>query len=213
MLSSLVKKDILLVKKYMLIMMIITIVIPIFIMWRIPQFLGFSAFLISTIFAEFMLYQYVLIAELKYPKADALLCATPYPRRLIVVARYIFLLLIFANCIFVYSMVALILPQIKFLSLSNVVTVMLISVILFGAYTPIQYKLGYEKTKYFFSIVIVATSFLLPTVTKLRSSLDLSWLTSTPSFVWILIKVALIILVLSVSMSTSIKIYEKKELY
>lgn len=30
-------------------MMIITIAIPIFIMWRTPEFLGFGAFLISTI--------------------------------------------------------------------------------------------------------------------------------------------------------------------
>ncbi|NFD77375.1 ABC-2 transporter permease [Clostridium botulinum] len=213
MLISLVKKDILLVKKYMLIMMIIAIAIPIFIMWRIPEFLGFSAFLISTIFAEFMLYQYVSMAELKYPKADALLCATPYPRHSIVVARYIFLLLIFTYSILAYSIVALILPGIKFLSLSNVLAVMLISAILFGVYTPIQYKLGYEKTKYFFSIVIVGTPFLLPTLAKLRILLDFSWLSSTPSFLWNLIMIAIIILVLSVSVITSIKIYEKKELY
>lgn len=207
MLISLVKKDVLLVKKYILVMIIITIAIPIFIMWRIPAFLGFSTFLISTIFTEFILYQYVSMTELKYPKADALLCATPYPRRSIVVARYIFLLLIFAYCILAYSILSLILPQIKFLSLSNVLTVMLISTILFGVYTPIQYKLGYEKTKYFFSIVIVTTPFLIPTLTKLRFLLNLSWLSSTP------LMIAMIILVLSVSVITSIKIYEKKELY
>ncbi|MCS4465621.1 ABC-2 transporter permease [Clostridium botulinum] len=119
-------------------------------MWRTPEFLGFGAFLISTIFAEFMLYQYVSMTELKYPKADALLCATPYSRRSIVAARYIFLLLIFVYCVLAYSIVSLILPQVKLLSLSNVLAVMLISAILFGVYTPIQYKLGYEKTKYFF---------------------------------------------------------------
>ncbi|APQ95707.1 ABC-2 transporter permease [Clostridium botulinum] len=213
MLISLVKKDILLVKKYMLVMMIITIAIPIFIMWRTPEFLGFGAFLISTIFAEFMLYQYVSMTELKYPKADALLCATPYSRRSIVAARYIFLLLIFVYCVLAYSIVSLILPQVKLLSLSNVLAVMLISAILFGVYTPIQYKLGYEKTKYFFSIVIVATPFMLPTLTKLWISLDLSWLSSTPSFLWNLIMIAMIILVLGVSVITSINIYEKKELY
>ncbi|MBO3440482.1 ABC-2 transporter permease, partial [Clostridium botulinum] len=65
----------------------------------------------------------------------------------------------------------------------------------------------------FFSIVIVATPFMLPTLTKLWISLDLSWLSSMPSFVWILIMIAIIILVLSVSVITSIKVYEKKELY
>lgn len=213
MLISLVKKDILLVKKYILAMMIITMAIPIFIMWQIPEFLGFSSFLISTIFAEFMLYQYVSMTELKYPKADALLCATPYPRRLIVVARYIFLLLIFSYCILAYGIVSLISPQIKFLSLSNVLAVMLISTTIFSVYTPIQYKLGYEMTKYFFSILIVATPFLLPTLTKIWNSLDLNWLSSTKYFVWILIMIAMIIVILSVSVITSIRIYEKKELY
>ncbi len=212
MLISLMKKDILLVKKYMLMMMIVAMAIPIFIMWRMPEFLGFSAFLVSTIFAEFMLYQYVSMAELKYPKADALLCATPYPRRTIVAARYTFLLLIFAYCILAYSVVALIFPQIEFLSLSSILTVLLISTTLFGVYTPIQYKLGYEKTKYFFSIVIVATPFLLPTLTKLPISLELNELSSMHSSDWILITTAIIIVVLSVSVITSIKIYEKKEL-
>lgn len=213
MLISLVKKDILLVKKYILMMMITTIAIPIFIMWRVPEFLGFSAFLISTIFAEFMLYQYVSMSELKYPKADALLCATPYPRRTIVVARYAFLLIIFVYCILVNSIVALILPQSKFISLSNILAVLLILATLFGVYTPIQYKLGYEKTKYFFSVVIVGTPFLLPTLMKLGISLDLNWLSSMPLFIWIPIIIVIIILVLSVSVITSIKIYEKKEFY
>lgn len=194
-------------------MMIITIAIPIFFMWRAPELLGVLTFLISTIFAELMLYQYVSMRELKYPKADALLCATPYPRRSIVIARYIFLLLIFAYCILAYSIVSLILPQIKFLSFSNVLTVMLISTILFCVYAPIQYKLGFEKTKYTFSIVIVTAPFLLPTLTKLRISPYLSWLSSIPSSVWIFIMIVMIILVLSISMITSIKIYEKKELY
>ena len=213
MLISLVKKDILLVKKYMLMMMIITVAIPIFILWRMPQFLGFVAFLISTIYTELMLCQFVSMTELKYPKTDALLCAIPYPRRTIVVARYTFFLLIFAYCVLAYSLVSLIIPQIKFLSLSNVLTVLLILTTLFGVYTPIQYKLGFEKTKYFFTIVIVATPFLSPTLTKLGISLDLNWLSSMPLFVWILIMIAMIILVLSVSVITSINIYEKKELY
>ncbi len=212
MLISLVKKDTLLIKKYMLVMMIVNVALPIFIMWRIPEFLGFGAFLIATIFTVFMMYQYVSITEIKYPKADALLCATPYPRHTIVVARYTFLLLIFAYCILAYSVEALIFSQIEFLSLTSILTVLLISTILFGVYTPIQYKLGYEKTKYFFSIVIVTTPFLLPTIKKLLISLDLNGLSSMPSSFWNLIMTAIILVVLSVSITTSIKIYEKKEL-
>lgn len=213
MLVSLVKKDILIVKKYIFMMMIMTIAIPIFIMWRMPEFSGFSAFLISTIFAEFMLYQYVSMKELKYPKADALLCAAPYPRRTIVAARYTFVLLIFAYSALSYGILSLIFPQIKFLSLSNVLTVLLILTTLFGVYAPVQYKLGFEKTKYFFTIVIVATPFLLPALMKQGVTQNLNWLSSMSLLVRILIMIAIIILVLSVSLITSVKIYEKKELY
>lgn len=213
MLINLVKKDILLVKKYIPITMIIPIAIPLLIMWRSPEFLGFVAFLTSTIFVEFMMFQYVSMAEVKYPKANALLCATPYPRRAIVVARYIFLLLIFVYCVLAYNILALILHQIMFLSLSNILTVLLILTTIFGVYTPIQYKLGFEKTKYFFNIVIVATPFLLPRLTNLGILVDSNWLSSVSLFVWILIMIAMIILVFSVSMIASIKIYRKKEFF
>lgn len=213
MLISLVKKDILLVKKYILITMIMPIVIPLLIMWRSPEFLGFVAFLTSAIFVEFMVFQYVSMAEVKYPKANALLCATPYPRRAIVVARYIFLLLGFVYCVLAYSILALISPQIMFLSLSNILTVLFILTTLLGIYAPIQYKFGFEKTKYFFTIVIVATPFWSSSLRNLGVSLDSSWLSNMPLLLWGLIMITMSILIFSVSMIASIKIYGKKEFF
>ena len=77
MLFYLVKKDFLLIKKYLPIIMLIPFAIPVMMMIQASQFLGLSAFIMSVVFTVFMLYQYVLMAEMKYPKAEALLCATP----------------------------------------------------------------------------------------------------------------------------------------
>ncbi|MGP4945822.1 MULTISPECIES: ABC-2 transporter permease [Bacillus] len=212
MLLHLVKKDILLVKKYLLFTLLTVIAIPLFIMVRIPVFLGFNTFLISVIFAEFMLYQYVSMAEMKYPKATALLCATPYSRSMLVKARYTFLLLIFAYCYVAYTVLALLVPKVEYLPLLSVLTALLISTILFGIYTPIQYKLGYERTKYFFSIVIVATPFILPALSKVDIRFDFSVLSTMSMLTKCLILFVAIIAILYISLIVSIKIYSKKDL-
>ena len=212
MLFHLVKKDILLIKKYLLLLVILPFAIPLFMMIQPSQFLGLSTFLLSVIFSVFMLYQYVLMAEMKYPKAEALLCATPYSRSSLVKARYAFLLLIFAYCCVAYYVLALLFSKIKYLTPSSYLIAMLISVILFGVYTPIQYKLGFEKTKYFFMLVIMGSPFSLTLLIKVNIKLDFTGLSAMPIFVQYLILVVAIIAILFISINVSIKIYSKKEL-
>ncbi|MGN8842818.1 ABC-2 transporter permease [Niallia sp. HCP3S3_B10] len=212
MLLHLVKKDILLVKKYLLFMLLVVIAFPLFIMARNPEFLGFNNFLISVIFTEFMLYQYVSIAEMKYPKATALLCGTPYSRSMLIKARYAFLLLIFTYCYVAYTVLALFVPKVEYLTLLSTLTALLISTILFGVYTPIQYKLGYERTKYFFSIVIVATPFILPALSNVDIRLDFIELSAMSMLAKCLILIVAVIAILCISLIVSIKIYSKKDL-
>jgi ABC-2 type transport system permease protein len=212
MLFHLVKKDFLLVKKYLLLMMALPIAIPIFIMIQLSQVLGLTAFLISVIFTVFMLYQYVLMAEMKYPKAEALLCATPYSRSTLVKARYAFIILPFAYCCVAYNVLALIFAKIEYLAPFNYLITLLISVILFGVYTPIQYKLGFEKTKYFFILLIMVTPFLLTLLIRANIKPDFTGLSAMPLFVQYLIPIVAIIAILFISMNISIKIYSKKEL-
>ncbi|MCB2362373.1 ABC-2 transporter permease [Clostridium estertheticum] len=212
MLFHLVKKDFLLIKKYLLLMIVIPIAIPILMMIQASQLLGLGTFLMSVIFTVFMLYQYVLMAEMKYPKAEALLCATPYSRSLLVKARYAFLLLMFAYSGVAYNVLSLFFPKIKFLTSYSYLSALLISVILFGVYTPVQYKLGFEKTKYFFIVLIMGTPFLLTLLTKININLDLTGLSAMPMFAQYLILIVAIIAIIFISMNVSIKIYSKKEL-
>ncbi|MBZ9607530.1 ABC-2 transporter permease [Clostridium estertheticum] len=212
MLVHLVKKDILLIKKYLLLLVTFPFAIPLFMMIQPSQFWGLSAFLLSVIFSVFMLYQYVLMAEMKYPKAEALLCSTPYSRSSLVKARYAFLLLIFAYCCVAYNVLALLFVKIEYLTPYNYLIALLISVILFGVYTPVQYKFGFEKTKYFFMILIMGTPFLLTVLIKANIKLDFTVLSAMPILVQYLIPIVAIIAILFISMNISINIYSKKEL-
>ncbi|MBU3128939.1 ABC-2 transporter permease [Clostridium tagluense] len=218
MLLHLVKKDFLLVKKYLPLFVILPFAIPLLIMiqashlTQVSQFLGLIAFVLSVIFAVFMLYQYVLMAEMKYPKAEALLCSTPYSRSTLVKARYVFLLLIFAYCCVAYNLLALLFAKIEYLTPFSYLIALLISVTLFGVYTPLQYKLGFEKTKYFFMILIMGSPFSLTLLIKANIKLDFTRFSAMPMFVQYLIPIVTIIAILFISMNVSIKIYSKKEL-
>lgn len=214
MLFHLVKKDCLIIKKYLFLMMLIALGMPLFILWRMPEFLGFTAFLLTVIFVELMLTQSVSLMETKYPKASALLCAAPYPRSALVKAKYLFTVLIFAYCYTAYSIESWLLPRIKHLSPFSVITVLLIVTIIFSIFEPMQYRFGYEKTKYFYMIVIMAAPFLLPTVVKTISSanLDFRGFNLLPPFAQYLIPVICIVIIGFISLVVSIKIYSKKEL-
>ena len=102
MLIHLVKKDILIVKKYVLLILFIAIGIPLFILWRLPPFAQILGFVLSIIFSEFMLCQYLLLKESQYSKASVLLCSTPYPRRGLVQSKYVLFAMVFIYCTLVY---------------------------------------------------------------------------------------------------------------
>jgi ABC-2 type transport system permease protein len=211
-LLHLVKKDCLLVKKYMLFMMVVAIAIPLFVWLRIPQLLGFGAFLISVIFTEFMLYQSTSMAELKYPKAAALLSAAPYPRSALVKAKYFFHFLIFVYCYAAYSLLAWVVPRINHLDPLGVIAALFISTVLYGVYTPIQYKLGYEKTKYFFSLVILLPPFVLPALIKANMKDHIEGWLALPAALQYLLLAAAILVIAFISLNASIRIYANKEL-
>ena len=102
MLFHLIKKDVLIVKKYVLIMLAAAVLIPPFMLWRAPQYTGVLGFMLSVIFCVFMLLQYVSLKEYQFSKAATLLCATPYSRRMIVLSKYIFCMATYVVCCLLY---------------------------------------------------------------------------------------------------------------
>ena len=80
-----------------------------------------------------------------------------------------------------------------------------------GIYLPVQYKFGYEKTKFAFAMIIVASPFILPLIMR-AESLNLNFLSMlSPYLVYggiLLIGLA----VLAISVSLSVKIYNEADL-
>ena len=83
MLCYLLKKDILIIKKYVLIMLAAAVLIPPFMLWRIPEYAGILGFMLSVIFCVLILLQYISLKEYQFPKAASLLCAATFSRVII----------------------------------------------------------------------------------------------------------------------------------
>ena len=113
MLLQLVKKDFLIVKKYVLLMIAVCVVFPLFLIWRSPEYAGILGFVLITIFSIFMLLQYVSLKETQYPKASTLLCALPFSRKDIVLSKYIFCILIYFACSLIFGLETLLFPQLR----------------------------------------------------------------------------------------------------
>ncbi|MEZ3462715.1 MAG: ABC-2 transporter permease, partial [Lachnospiraceae bacterium] len=162
MLFSLLKKDFLIVKKYVFIMLIAAVLIPPFMLWRTPEFTGVLGFILSIIFAVFMLLQYVSLKEYQFPKAATLLCATPFSRKMLVLSKYVFCMVIFLACCIIFGIETLIIPGLGSLDMNLLVLMLFVISVFIGIYLPVQYKFGYEKTKFAFAVIIMASPFILP---------------------------------------------------
>ena len=158
----LIKKEVLIIKKYVLIMLAAAVLIPPFMLWRAPQYTGVLGFMLSVIFCVFMLLQYVSLKEYQFPKAATLLCATPYSRRMIVLSKYVFCIAAYVACCVIYGIETFVIPGLGSCDIKLFVLMFLVTSVFIGVYLPVQYRLGYEKTKFVFVVVIMASPFILP---------------------------------------------------
>ncbi len=211
---NLVKKDILIIKNYVLIMMMAVVGIPLFVAWRVPIFLGFATLFLAVLYTQIILGQAISVEEAKYPRAAALLCAVSYSRSAYVKAKYAFFLMIFAYCLASYAILAALIPQISTISLTSILSVLLINSLIFGINMPLQFKFGVEKTKFAFSLLIFVASFGMPLFyTYFNPVLSyLPTLVVIPEPVKHLLLTGASVAVLAISLAVSIRIYSKKEL-
>ena len=211
MLFHLLKKDVLIIKKYVLVMLVAAILIPPFMLWRAPQYTGILGFMLSVIFCVFMLLQYISLKEYQFPKAATLLCATPYSRRMIVLSKYTFCMITYVACCVIYGIETLIIPELGTCDIKLFLLMFFIVSAFIGVYLPVQYKLGYEKAKCTFVVVIMASPFILPQIMKMEN-INLNFLFFlSPLLVYggfILLSFG----ILFISISLSMKIYNSVDL-
>lgn len=163
-LTHLIKKDLLIAKRVVIISMLLTIAIPIFALYLEPSIPGVLPFIYAVIFGEIMLLQTIAHKEQTYPKAVALLCASPYERKAFVLAKYILFILLFLYSSAAYTFVAFCMSKsfpIELTALVNptiFLTVLLIGSVFFGAYMPLDFKYGFATARFASNIAIVLLS-------------------------------------------------------
>ena len=207
----LLKKDILIIKKYVLIMLAAAVLIPPFMLWRVPEYAGILGFMLSVIFCVLILLQYISLKEYQFPKAASLLCTAPYSRQMMVLSQYIFCISVYVVCSVIYAIETLLIPGLGTLNASMFFLMLLVTSVFIGIYLPIQYKLGYEKTKFTFTVVIMASPFLLPQLLKMEK-MNLNFLSGfSPALVCgSILLFSCIILIVSTALST--KFYNETDL-
>ncbi|MBG9733638.1 ABC-2 transporter permease [Paenibacillus alvei] len=215
MLINLVKKDLILAKKYLLFMLLFAAIGPLFLSYRMQLHdSGSISFLVTVLFMEFILFNSVSVFEEKY-KGASLLCATPYTRNALVQAKYLLIFTIFLADFVIYTVTSLVVPQVlSRLSPLGVGTALLFISLYFGVFIPMQYKYGYEKTKFVSMMVVFVTPFIVPVVMKWYQSRPASLLFTLPLpqeiQQWIPCILAFVIGI--VSMKISMRIYAGKNL-
>lgn len=212
MLLALIKKDFLIVKKYVLLMLIVTIIIPPFMLWRVPEYAGAMGFVLSVIFSIFMLVQFVFQKENQYPKAAALICATPYPRSLFVLSKYVFCICIFIVTCIIFGIETKLLPRLGIFNYQMPIMMFFVIALFFGIYFPVQYKLGYEKTRFVFVLVIMASPFVFPQLLKMDNGLKFDFLNTVEPIILYIAIIILSIVIFAISAMISIRVYNKKDL-
>lgn len=212
MLISLVKKDFLIVKKYVGIMLIVSFLIPPVMLWRMPEAAGAMGFTLTVIFSIFMLTQYVSLKEYQYPKATTLLCASPYPRKMIVISKYCFCLIIYAVCCLVFGIDTIIFPKLGTLDIKMAAIAFLVITIPLSFYFPALYKLGYEKTKFVFVIIIMASPVLFAFLFKPKNAMGFHFLDTISTTTVAILSVVIGLVTFSVSAILSIRYFEKSDL-
>lgn len=212
MLFSLVKKDFLIVRKYAGIMLIMAFLIPPVMLWRTPEAGGAMGFALAVIFSIFMLTQYVSLKEYQYPKATTLLCALPCSRRMIVLSKYCFCLIVYAVCCLAFGIDTLIFPKLGAFDIRMAAVLLLLITLILSVYFPALYKLGYEKTKFVFVVIIMASPVIFAFLFKPEIAIRFNFLYALSAATITVLGVIVSLAAFSISAVLSIRFFEKSDL-
>lgn len=162
MILQLLKKDCIIAKSYVAAVLLIGVGLPVLLVWKQPQMLEVFALPGAVFISSVAFNLAVSEKENMYPKATALLCATPYNRGKLVEEKYLLYFLIYLYCCVVFRIEMQVIPQLAAVDfVRSAVIVFWIQVICMGIFLPIQYRFGYEKTKLLAMLLVVAGPVLM----------------------------------------------------
>lgn len=214
MLIHLVLKDFLIVKKYVLLVLLVAVAVPPFLLWRNPELAAALGLVFSVVFGVLMPLMYLGEKENKYAKATLLLAATPYPRKWMVVSKYLVCLLMFCACTLIFWLETLIFPSLDGFNAALAAVLFFIVSLFLSLYLPLYYKIGHDNTKYVFVVVIMAVPILTGALDKmpgLSAGLREIMATLTPPLFFAALIVGSLAL-LAVSAILAVRFYERTDL-
>lgn len=222
----LIWKDILLIKKHIIYIIFLSVFIPIaLILFNLKETKNMSIlipsiFFLSVFFIEFLYYSCVSSEESKY-SGEEFLCATPYTRQFLVIAKYVSIIFIYLINLLAFIGVYIIFSKTVNESIIPIHSLFLFSyffiIIYYSIYFPLEYKYGYVKLKMIISTVFLLVSFSVPQIfsiilknENLSNLYYIYNLIINPLFLILIFAVSVIIFL--ISMFISIKIFSRKNL-
>lgn len=162
MILQLLKKDCIIAKNYVVAVILIGVGLPVLLVWRQPEMLEVFALPGAVFISSVAFNLAVSEKENKYPKATALLCATPYNRGKLIEEKYLLYFLIYLYCCVIFWIEMQFIPELAAIDFGrSAVIVFWIQVICMGIFLPIQYRFGYEKTKLLAMLLVIAGPVLM----------------------------------------------------
>lgn len=207
---ALIKKDILIAKKMWLVVMLLTLLIPLFIRFTGGDIAIPSGVVLSmmSILLSMMILTSIDQEEDKYPKAKALLTTVGYSRKLQILHRYILMSVFFLFCalvIFVESLLVTGLAPVTFMDLSLAAFAFAFVSSLYLALTT---TLGTRASQF----VIFAISMGPVLISKFEIKIDLSFFQRIHPAVLATGFLSAAVFVASLSLIISLAAYRKKDL-
>ena len=195
--AALIKKDFMLLKKYVLFIIVIVFALPAALAAKsneVNMVQSTMAFAFEVIYSEFLICRYLAMKEYQYPKTASFLCTLPYTRNMQIASKY---LIYFIDTLFV--------PNLIRLSSDLVISVLFAVSILYSIYMPIQYKFGYDKSKLIFMFLLIAFPLF---IAKANTTMIMEVLSNITIPVMLILALA----ALALSVMVSAKIFNGKEL-
>ena len=217
MLFHLLKKDFLILKKSILVMLAVSVALPPVMMWRLtgdlpPEYVGGFALMFIPFFATIVLLQYLNAKEAQYKNAAALLAASSCSRSLLVISQYIFCLAVYFACSVIVGLELLAFCNLIGVYFVLVAVFFLILAVVMGLFMPFMYKFGYERVGIVFSFVIIASPIIWSGLAEGKHFDFDSIIFGAPDWALGLSALAAGVVILFASARVSIGIYNRKDL-
>ena len=206
--ATLIKKDFMLLKKYVLFIIVIVFALPAAFASKSNEVnivQSTLAFAFEVIYSEFLICRYLAMKEYQYPKTASFLCTLPYTRNMQVASKYLIYFIVFVFCCAAYWIDTLFVPNLIKLSSELVIPVLFAASILYSVYMPVQYQFGYDKSKLIFMFLLIAFPLLIANANTIMIMEILSKITFPIMLISALAALAL-------SVMASVKIFNGKEL-